>query len=294
MFDRTTAKGEWVSLPGKGTAFIKKIWEEPFRQAGLGTVEVFLQDVGTPLPKRIEKNRFRARLSLNVNGEVRTVYLKRFERETLARALSRLVFPGESPARAHVAAEVLEQIRASGISVPEPLAFGYSAGSPFTRRSFLVTLEVSGATIGAQLGASGDLSHQPFPEKLCFVQQFAAFVSTFHQTGWRHRDFHLYNILGASKTALSGSEPGWDFSLLDLDRALNPSLLTWWWRIKDLAHLNASAIRLNVSRNWRLRFARCYLGVKKISPVQRLLLRAIDWTTRRRLARRARKNAARN
>ena len=103
------------------------------------------------------------------------------------------------------------------------------------------------------------------------IRQTADLVRRLHGAGFCHRDLYLSHIF------LSVGADGVErLCLIDLQRVFKPRVLRWRWQLKDLAALYYSA-REHCSRAEQLRFARAYLGCRRLNGRQKWLLRMVAW-----------------
>lgn len=176
-------------------------------------------------------------------------------------------------ADAHHEWTTLQTMTAAGIAVPPPVAVGRDAG-----RSLLVMEAVEGCI---ELCFRVLAPRPTATEWRAYVEQLADLTRTLHSLGWSHQDLYLAHFL----VPLNDVRP---LCLLDWHRARQRLPFPWLWRMKDLAQLEYSAQAAKISRGWRLRFWRRYLGR---NPTWRD--RCLEWAVRWKAARIAR-HAARH
>jgi heptose I phosphotransferase len=98
----------------------------------------------------------------------------------------------------------------------------------------------------------------------------AAVARAFHQAGYNHRDLYCCHFF------VREHEPGvFQVNLIDLQRVENRRLPLRRWRIKDLAQLAYSAPRERISCADKLAFMKLYLGVQKLRPCDKQLIRQV-------------------
>jgi hypothetical protein len=169
-------------------------------------------------------------------------------------------------------------LSALGIRCPEPVAAGcgHLAGQS---GSFLITAAVpEGLPLDEVLRQRfrGKLSSADLHRKREFITKLAAFVRQFHDTGFHHKDFYLCHLFVSP--AQDREERLW---LIDLQRLGR----SWMWRrrwvVKDLAALNYSATADFTRSTDRLRFVLNYLGIGRLTPASKRLIRSILRKTER-------------
>lgn len=171
-------------------------------------------------------------------------------------------------------ARLVEELAAHGLTAMRLVAYGAEADAS-ADRSFLITEDLAGyeplddflrrrfadrATAGARREAAFD----------ALLKKVADTAARFHQLGYNHRDFYACHFFVRAR-----DDGGFDVSLIDLQRVERRQRWRRRWIVKDLAQLAHSAPRGEVSCADRLRFVRRYLGVDKLRPADRRLIRAV-------------------
>ena len=277
VFERQRSAGAsgWQRLPGTGTAWVRQGWADAFAQSGLHALDDFFQISGDALGKAGLGDRYRARLFLRRQGRLEVVYLKRWHHESLKDRLRCWYEDGTWQSLAAREVSVAEALAAEGLPVVETLAWGWREVGGEGRSSFLVLAAVPGEP------AHHWLRRVDLPRSVRWHMQcelailLGELLRRFHARGWRHRDLYLCHLFVAEMVL------GWRLSLIDLQRVFRPRWRGERWRIKDLAQLNYSAAAEWVSRSMRMRFARSYFGVKRLTPDQKRVLRKVEWKTSR-------------
>ncbi len=239
------------------------------QRLGLTTLEaVFAFEGGEALDKdNLAPWRRRTRLVLPDRGQ--TAYLKRYDRPPWLVQIRAWIAHGRRASLAQFDHEPAEALARAGIGTPETLAHGTCWAGPFERRSFILAAAIPDAeSLERRLPACfDDLSPTAHvAQRRAFIEALARFVRRFHDTGWRHRDLYLSHIFHAKDGR---------FFLIDLHRAFRPRLRPLRWRLKDLAQLHYSAPGPIFSCADRLRFYRCYMGIKRLRRIDRRLLHRI-------------------
>jgi heptose I phosphotransferase len=92
----------------------------------------------------------------------------------------------------------------------------------------------------------------------------------FHQLGYNHRDFYCCHFF------VKETEPArYQIHLIDLQRVEHRKHLRRRWIVKDLAQLAYSAPREQISCSDKLAFIKRYLGVVKLRPQDKRLIRQV-------------------
>jgi hypothetical protein len=173
----------------------------------------------------------------------------------------------------------LGQMRALGIPAVRPVAYGSRRVGHFVTACFLITEEVPQAanlTSFACDAATGVRTVGP-AQRRAMARQLAHQVSEMHAVGFSHGQLFWRNVL--VRTGPHG-EP--EFFFLDAhpakpwQRFSRP--LRWWQ--SELAHVAASATPFT-SRTERLRFARHYFGVERLTPELKCQVREVVHDARR-------------
>ena len=154
----------------------------------------------------------------------------------------------------------------AGIRTPTSIAYGFEMDGKFEKRSFILSLEVPGASLEKTLPPyCKDLTEHSRERKKKFVAALATFVRKFHATGFRHRDLYLCHIFY--------NEP--EFYLIDLTRCFIPYMFKQRYAVKDLAQLYFSAPGSVFSATDRMRFILAYTGRTRLDARSKKLARAI-------------------
>ena len=141
------------------------------------------------------------------------------------------------------------------------------------------------------------------------IVQVAQIARRFHDAGYNHRDFNCYHFLikelsgdcldfrnaggcldfrvsengtvpFTASTAVDASTPApsiFDLRLIDLQRMQHRRWFRRRWIVKDLAQLVSTAPADRVSCRDKVLFLHHYLGVRKLRPADRQLIRSVLW-----------------
>ncbi|MDX1486772.1 MAG: lipopolysaccharide kinase InaA family protein, partial [Acidiferrobacterales bacterium] len=210
------------------------------------------------------------RLSLLDGERLRTFYLKKvwFFQPTI-RGFYRGTFFRSSKAKREY--QFLARLRASGLDVVRPVAYGEERCARLLRRAFLLTEAVPEALslqefITQVLPTLRGRQARRLREEM--INRLAATVRELHTHGLCHQDLYWRNIV-LSRPRFAR------FFLLD-----SPKGRRWMrgedrrCRAKDLATLDAPAPYF-LRRTERLRFLLSYLGEKRLTPVSKAFARKV-------------------
>ncbi|HEY4311952.1 MAG TPA: lipopolysaccharide heptosyltransferase II [Pirellulales bacterium] len=212
------------------------------------------------------------------HGATRGAFLKKHHARSLPQWV-RAKLGATAPATpGRIEAENVARLAEAGIETMPVIAFGERLSSDGLLESFVLTEELTGYV---QLD---HLLQQRFPainhaisigqprdrEFDRLLTQVADVAGRFHRSGYNHRDLYCCHFF------IREPQPGvFDVRLIDLQRVQHRTRLRRRWIVKDLAQLAYSAPREVVSCSRRLAFFKAYLGVKRLGPEHRRLLRSV-------------------
>ncbi|MBI5395354.1 MAG: hypothetical protein HZA91_08685 [Verrucomicrobia bacterium] len=150
------------------------------------------------------------------------------------------------PSRAHEAYLKAYQLELCEIPTPTAVAYADWRSFGFLRHSYLVTVEVAGASALDQFVKANPAL--PLAARRDLSRRLARLVASLHDAGFSHRDMKAQNIL-------VGPAPERKLYLIDLDGLNDAGELPAGRALKDLARLDRSARELlGSSPRERLRF----------------------------------------
>ena len=202
------------------------------------------------------------------------LYLKKHRRRTwLGRLRALLGFgPTDSPARAE--AQNAIALRRQGIQVMHLVAYGEKLHADGLLESFLLTEELHGYLDLDQWLARHAARAATAPQRchalLRLIGEVALLARRFHTAGYNHRDFyscHLFVRRRADRT--------FELRMIDLQRIQRRRWFRRRWIVKDLAQLAWSVPQASVKATHRLAFIKRYLGVRKLRPCDKRLIREV-------------------
>lgn len=260
-----------------------EIWIEPAERAallaaGLDTVgKVMATTAGRCL--RALKDRENWRLDLpDATGQLRGAFLKKHHERRLLywlRAKLGLRLP-ETPGRAE--AENNDRLERAGVPAMRTIAFGERLLPTGLLESFVLTEELTGFTqldhfIRKRFGELNTASHMACEQDAAFARlspRVAAIAARFHRAGFNHRDLYCCHFFIREDAA-----GDFEVRMIDLQRVQHRQRWRRRWIVKDLAQLQYSAPRERVSCSRRMAFFKQYLGVDRLRPQDKRLLRSV-------------------
>lgn len=268
--------GTGLKAAGDGRMWIDGRFSADLEEAGLiGFDAVMATSGGRCLRALCDRENWR----LQVHGPHRPnrgVYLKKHHVRTwTSRFRARLrAGPGETAGR--VEARNVRRLAADGIDVMHLIAYGENLHRDGRLESFVLTEELDGYT---QLD---HFLHRRFkvrqlyrtqrrdPDLCRLIRQVAAVARKFHDAGYNHRDLYCCHFF------IKEPSPGeFDIKLIDLQRVQHRRRFRRRWLVKDLAQLAYSAPRERIKCTQKMAFVREYLGVKKLRPADKRLIRQV-------------------
>lgn len=206
----------------------------------------------------------------------RGIYLKKHHVRTWANRLRAMLSLGPGETAARTEARNVRHLAADGIDVMQLVAYGEHLHDDGLLESFVLTDELRGYV---------QLDHflaQRFPQRELFrtlprdaalgelIRHVADVSRKFHEAGYNHRDLYCCHFF------IKEPEPGWfEIKLIDLQRVQYRRRFRRRWIVKDLAQLAYSAPRDRIKCTQKMAFMRRYLGVRKLRPCDKRLIRAV-------------------
>ena len=244
--------------------------------AGLDSVEaVMASSQGRCLRALADRENWRLELARQ-GGGVRGIFLKKHHVRTWASRFRALfgLSPGQTAGR--VEAENVGRLEAIGIGSMRIAAWGERLCSGGRLESYLMTEELDGylplEEFLAQRFARVDTTSSATRDRdlLRLVELVADIARRFHLAGYNHRDLYCCHFF--VKESPGGR---FDIRLIDLQRVQHRVRFRGRWLVKDLAQLSYSASRRWITCTHRVAFMRRYLGVKKLQPRHKRLIRRV-------------------
>lgn len=272
---RPDPAGTGLAPAGDGLMWLDGRYRTALDASGLGGFEAVM-DLSAGRCLRALADRENWRLELHApHASPRGAFLKKHHVRTWQSLLrARLgLRPEETAGR--VEARNVRRLNADGIAVMDLIAYGERLHEDGRLESFVLTEELTGYTPldhflpkrFPELAQEGTKRNADRPTLLRGV---AAVARRFHEAGYNHRDFYCGHFF--IKEGPSGT---FDIKLIDLQRVQQRRWFRRRWIVKDLAQLAWSAVREQVSRTQRMAFMHEYLGVTKLRPQDKRLIRAV-------------------
>lgn len=200
---------------------------------------------------------------------------KHHVRTWLSRLRARLG-AGPPPSPGRIEARNVHRLAADGIEVLDLIAWGEQFHPDGLLESFVLTDELAGYLplddflrrrfTGLPRGRT--VGRDPTLHRL--IRQVASISSRFHRAGYNHRDLYCCHFF------VKEISPGrFDVKLIDLQRVQHRRRFRRRWLVKDLAQLAYSAPRDQISCTQKMAFIKHYLGVRKLRPADRRLIREV-------------------
>jgi len=261
---------------GDGRMWFDRRFESDLATNGLTRFERVMQtDGGECL--RVLDDRENWRLMLEGMGQLsRRAYLKRHHVRTWgSRFRAGLgLGPGETAGR--VEARNIRLLRADGITSMRLIGYGEQLHADGLVESFVMTealeahLPLDDFLRRRFPARTRHFSESADPDLRQLIRQVAGVVRRFHAAGYNHRDLYCCHLF------VRETEPGrFEIRLIDLQRVQRRRWFRRRWLVKDLAQLAYSAPQSLINRTHRLAFIRRYLGVRKLRPVDKRLIRRV-------------------
>ena len=254
--------------------FIDPAYKNGFERLGLTSIgAIFSFQAGKNLAKD-NLAAHRSRIEFQIESPATTLFLKRYYRPPVLTQFKNWLSAKKRISCGFVEFDAAKNLTAVGINVPKMVAWGQQWGMFFEERSFVVIGKVpTGESLERKLPDcfNGQASPENLKMRRRFIEQLAAFVKKFHDTGCCHRDLYLCHIFLTAAGV---------FYLIDLARVFRPLCRTMY-QVKDLAQLHYSAPARRFSKTDRLRFLRAYLGRDKLNEDDKIFIRRISGKARR-------------
>jgi heptose I phosphotransferase len=257
----------------------REVWiDEAFapllNSAGLVDFDSFMEtERGRCLRALDDRENWRLDLP-HVDGRASGMYLKKHHvrswRWWLRARLGKA--PRRSPGR--VEARNIVRLDRSGVTAMRLVAFGDRLHADGLLESFVLTEELVGYTQLDHLLRNRFAERKASPQRgaalFKLLAQVADVAARFHRAGFNHRDFYCCHFF-----IREHDDEQFDVRLIDLQRVERRRWLRWRWIVKDLAQLAYSAPRERIGPTERMAFIKRYLGVRKLRPSDKRLIRAV-------------------
>ena len=250
-----------------GELLVAEAHAAAFAAAGLERLDDLFNLSGTERLDKPSLPSWRQRIRFELPGGP-TLYLKRYASPPVRVQLRRILSGQGRRSLARLEWERMAWLAGAGIDAVRPVALGEEMTGLWERRSAVVTAAVPGESLERHVGRC------PQRASRALIRSLAAFVARFHRAGYIHRDLYLSHVF----LDVRGGQP-W-FCLIDLGRLFRPRRRRRRWIVKELASLDYSTPRQTATATDRLRFVRDYLGLDRLGPGPRRLVRRVARKTR--------------
>ena len=222
------------------------------------------------------------------------MYLKKHRARTWATRIAAALGAASPPSPGRVEAENALALQSLGMEVMPLMAYGEKLHADGRLESFLLTEELQGYCELQEFIQRRFPSHEsviPELDRGCtarppangfdpsgvkslhrLIVQVADIARRFHAAGFNHRDFYCCHFL------VKETSPGqFDVRLIDLQRVQQRRWFRRRWIVKDLAQLASMSPDDQVGCREKILFLRTYLGVRKLRPQDKQLIRDVLW-----------------
>jgi heptose I phosphotransferase len=259
-----------------GQMWIDRQFRPALTAAGLNNLEAVMTTTRGQLLRSLP-DRENWRLDLPAGHAVpRGAFLKRHHVSSLgSRLRARLgIGPGETPGL--IEARNVARLGRAGIAAMRLIAYGERLRGDGLQESFVLTEELVGYTqldhfLRRRFPVRDREQAQPRNRELArLIGEVAAVAARFHQLGYNHRDLYCCHFF------IKEPSPGeFKVNLIDLQRVEHRRKFRGRWIVKDLAQLSYSTPRDRISWTQRLAFFKQYVGVRKLRPQHKRLVRMV-------------------
>jgi len=204
------------------------------------------------------------------------LYLKKHHVRTWRSWLRAKLGIGHPVSSGYVEARNVARLTRDCIPVMRLVAYGEKLHADGLFESFVITVELKGYTqldhfLRERFAArDDDLTKHRDPDLKRLIGDAAALAGAFHAAGYNHRDLYCCHFFVAEPV-----QGEFAIRLIDLQRVDHRRRLRRRWIVKDLAQLAYSAPRDRISRTQRMAFIKRYLGVEKLGPADKRLVRRV-------------------
>jgi heptose I phosphotransferase len=222
------------------------------------------------------KDRENWRFEFAHRHEKRAAYLKKHRARTLASRMRAALGRGPGQTAGRVEARSIAELNRAGIAAMRLIAFGERLSPDGRLESFVLTEELAGYT---QLDLFLKNRFTPLALRQAgeqakhlraLIHYVADVAARFHRLGYNHRDLYCCHFF------IHEPAPGrFKVNLIDLQRVEHRRRWRRRWIVKDLAQLAYSAPRDYISCTARLYFMKRYLGVSRLRPRDKRLIRQV-------------------
>ncbi|NLZ07013.1 MAG: lipopolysaccharide core heptose(I) kinase RfaP [Phycisphaerae bacterium] len=155
--------------------------------------------------------------------------------------------------------QALNLLKRIGVETMTPAAYGARGVSPASRRSFLITEELTGTESLEDFCRDWPGRPPSFRLRVALIERVASMVRQMHRNGMNHRDCYICHFhLDVSAGRHRVDPQHLHLYVIDLHRARIRRRVPRRWIVKDLGGLYFSAMDIGLTRADCLRFIKTY------------------------------------
>lgn len=260
---------------GDGRMWVDREFQPPLGEAGLTSFDAVMSTSQGRCLRALE-DRENWRLELHgTHQQPCGVFLKKHHVRSLHSRLRAKLGAGPGATAGRIEAENARRLMAEGIDVMRLVAYGERLHGDGLMESFVLTEELRGYVpleqfIVRRFPHQRD-AQQPRDRDLDeLIRKVAEVVRRFHAAGFNHRDLYCCHFF------IREPQRGrFEVRLIDLQRVQHRTRFRHRWLVKDLAQLAWSAPWGQIKCVHRLAFMRHYLGVRRLRPRDKRLIRQV-------------------
>ena len=268
--------GDAAVAVGPHGVWVDAEYRPALERAGLTTFEdLMTRHGGEQLRALADRENWRMEV-VAASGERSKAYLKKHRRHDAVTRLRRRFGrpPATSPGRYE--AEMLWRLAHDGIPAMRLIAFGEKFYDDGRCESFLLTEDLAGFTQldhflrkrFAERATRGTTGRDHELSRL--IEEVADAAARFHSHGYNHRALYCCHFFIRAR-----ARGAFDVHRIDLPRVTARRPSRHRWMVKDLAQLAYSAPRERIGCTERMGFVKRYMGVRKLRPADKRLIRQV-------------------
>ncbi|HEV7224858.1 MAG TPA: lipopolysaccharide kinase InaA family protein [Pirellulales bacterium] len=259
-----------------GRMWVDQEYLPHLKRAGLSSFESVMKSRSGRLLRTLsDRENWRLELDRGQHGRL-GMYLKKHRIRSWGHWLRAKLGAGPGATPGRVEALNVERLQRLGIAAMRLVAYGEWLRRDGVAESFVMTEELAGYV---QLDHFLRQRFEPVEGRTALARHsrldrliaaVAAVAGRFHREGFNHRDLYCCHFF-----IREASRGRFLVHLIDLQRVQRRRWLRRRWIVKDLAQLAYSAPRERLTRTHRLAFIKHYLGVSKLRPADKRLVRQV-------------------
>jgi lipopolysaccharide core heptose(I) kinase len=265
-----------------GHVWFDRRFQVPLRRAGLTGFEQIMARTDARCEKILEDREVWHLRVRAADDKSQGLYLKKHHVWSWVGKLRALLGIRPAPTPAQIEAKNVAALSAQGIAVMRLIAYGERLRSNGLQESFVISEELENYSelhhylrrryALSPLGRRSDRDR----DLMRLVGDIARIVRRLHEAGYNHRDLYCCHFFVQDKAPAER-----EIRLIDLQRVQRRRWFRRRWLVKDLAQLAWSAPSCCIKPTHKMAFIREYLGVAKLSPADKRLVRSVLLKQRR-------------